>query len=85
MSSKRTLLVLALMLAPLLATQSSYVTWDGLVKFIAVYSGVTTFINMIINLSPVYGAAALFLALIGAVIAAFIVYIFAKIAAGIVS
>ncbi len=84
MSSKRTLLVLALMLAPLLA-QSNYVTWDGLAKFMAVYNGIGTFVSLTIGLLPEYGGAALFVALIGAIISAIFVYILAKVAADIVS
>ena len=79
MSSKRTLLVLALMLAPLLA-QSNYVTWDGLAKFMAAYSGVSTFINATFGLLPYVGIASIILALVLAVINAIVTYIFARLA-----
>ncbi len=68
---------LLLLSLPLLA-QSQYVTWDGLVKFMAVYQLVQMTLFSLLYV-PVYGVSALIGGLFLGLLSAIITYIIAKI------
>jgi len=74
---RKLLLGLLLLSLPLLA-QQQYVTWDGLVKFLAAFQFVQMTLFSLLYV-PVYGAGALVGGIILGLLSAAITYIVAKI------